>query len=112
VTVNWTVGSDGVGVTNQGDAATASLPGGVSEVSLLVTFVSPQGTTVTYRQTASVERTGETVRVIWPPETRVCPLTTDCGREGVYVGPDGDYLSGVHVETRVNASARAPSAVP
>jgi hypothetical protein len=109
VTVNWTVGPEGVGVTNHGGTETARLPSGVSEVALLVTFLAPEGTTVTYRQTASVERTGDTVRVIWPPETRVCSLTTDCGREGVYVGQDGDYVSGVSVETDADATARAPS---
>ncbi|WP_417448678.1 hypothetical protein [Haloplanus litoreus] len=111
VTVNWTVGADGVAVTNHDDGGSARLSAGVSEVTLLVTFVDPQGTTVTYRQTASVERTGGTVRVIWPPETRVCALTTDCGREGLYVGPDGDYISGVSVETAATGTATEASAV-
>jgi hypothetical protein len=108
VTVDWrldsTDGAAAVLAPNGTAAATAPLPPGVSEVTLLVTFVEPQGTTVTYRQTASVERTVRGVRVIWPPETRVCSLTTDCGREGVYVGPDGDYVSGVSVETSARAS--------
>ncbi|WP_338739284.1 glycosyltransferase family 39 protein [Haloplanus salilacus] len=101
VTVDWEVGGERAGVTGRDPAgnATAPLPTGVSEVTLLVTFVEPQGTTVTYRQTVSVERTPTGVRVIWPPETRICSLTTDCGREGTYVGPDGDYVSGVSVET-------------
>ena len=108
VTVDW--GVDAVGgnasiVTPNGTAAaTVPLPAGVSRVTLLVTFVEPQGTTVTYRQTASVERTVRGVRVIWPPEIKVCSLTTDCGREGVYVGPDGDYVSGVSVETSARTS--------
>jgi hypothetical protein len=108
VTVDWGVdatdGTATVRAPNGTAAATAPLPAGVSEVTLLVTFVEPQGTTVTYRQTASVERTVRGVRVIWPPEIRVCSLTTDCGREGVYVGPDGDYVSGVSVETSARAS--------
>jgi 4-amino-4-deoxy-L-arabinose transferase-like glycosyltransferase len=83
--------------------ASAPLPTGVSEVTLLVTFVEPQGATVTYRQTASVERTVRGVRVIWPPRTRICRLTTDCGRGSTYLGPDGDYVSGVSVETRAVA---------
>jgi len=86
-----------------GANASAPLPPGVSEVTLLVTFVEPQGTTVTYRQTASVERTGAGVRVVWPPETRICSLATDCGREGTYVGPDGDYVSGVSVTAAATA---------
>jgi hypothetical protein len=108
VTVDWGVdatdGTATVRASNGTAAATAPLPAGVSEVTLLVTFVEPQGTTVTYRQTASVERTVRGVRAIWPPETKVCSLTTDCGREGVYVGPDGDYVSGVSVETSARAS--------
>ena len=102
VTVEWQVGGR-TGVTGRDPVgnATAPLPTGVSEVALLVTFVEPQGTTVTYRQTVSVDRTVRGVRVIWPPETRVCSLTTDCGREATYVGPDGDYVSGVSVETTV-----------
>ena len=109
VTVAWTVGSDDAGVTGRDPVgnATAPLPTGVSEVTLLVTFVEPQGATITYRQTVSVERTPTGVRVIWPPETRVCSLTTDCGREATYVGPGGDYVSGVSVET--NATGRNAS---
>jgi hypothetical protein len=103
VTVDWdldaTDGNASVLAPNGTPRATAPLPPGVSEVALLVTFVEPGGATVTYRQTASVERTARGLRLVWPPEIRVCPLTTDCGREGTYVGPDGDYLSGVSVET-------------
>lgn len=106
VTVRWGIdaanGTASVRAAN--GTAAATLPPGVSEVTLLVTFVEPQGTTVTYRQTASVERTAGGVRVIWPPEIRICSLTTDCGREGVYVGPDGDYVSGVSVETAATAT--------
>jgi len=108
VTVDWSIdatdGTANIIAPNGTAAATAPLPAGVSEVTLLVTFVEPQGTTVTYRQTASVERTVRGARVIWPPEIRICSLTTDCGREGVYVGPNGDYVSGVSVAT--NATAR------
>jgi hypothetical protein len=108
VTVDWAIdatdGNASIVAPNGTAAATAPLPAGVSRVTLLVTFVEPQGTTVTYRQTASVERTARGVRVIWPPEIRICSLTTDCGREGVYVGPDGDYVSGVSVATNATAS--------
>jgi hypothetical protein len=108
VTVRWDLdtvdGNASVLAPNGTATASAGLPTGVSEVTLLVTFVEPQGTTVTYRQTASVERTVRGVRVIWPPEIRICSLTTDCGREGTYVGPDGDYVSGVSVETRATAT--------
>jgi hypothetical protein len=37
--------------------------------------------------------------VIWPPETRVCRLRPECGPEGTWVGPTGEYLDGVSVET-------------
>jgi hypothetical protein len=108
VTVDWGIdgvdGTAGIHAPNGTAAATAPLPAGVSRVTLLVTFVEPQGTTVTYRQTASVDRTVRGVRVIWPPEAKVCSLTTDCGREGVYVGPDGDYVSGVSRETSARAA--------
>ncbi|QOS11877.1 uncharacterized protein HfgLR_08680 [Haloferax gibbonsii] len=92
----------GVAVTNHPLAfgpERLSIPPGASEVDLAVTYVGDFGETVTYRQTVTVERSGDEVRVVWPPETRVCRLTTDCGTEGEWVGPDGDYLDGVSVET-------------
>ena len=57
----------------------------------------------------TVDARGESVRAVWPPETRVCRLTTECGYEGTYVGADGEYVRGVSVETSArgvtNASA-------
>ncbi|WP_416839885.1 ArnT family glycosyltransferase [Haloferax sp. DFSO52] len=100
--IDWSISADGVSVTNLPQAAGPehlSVPSGASEVDLIVTYVGDYGETVTYRQTVAVERSGDEVRVIWPPETRVCRLTTDCGTEGEWVGPDGDYLPGVAVET-------------
>ncbi|MFK8213237.1 DUF7846 domain-containing protein [Haloferax volcanii] len=102
LTVEWSVSSAGVAVTNRPLAAgpeRLSVPAGASEVDLVVTYIGDFGETVTYRQTATVERSGDEVRVVWPPETRVCRLTTDCGSEREWVGPDGDYLDGVSVET-------------
>jgi 4-amino-4-deoxy-L-arabinose transferase-like glycosyltransferase len=102
VTVAWNLTPDGASLVNRsavGNATAAALPEGPSEAHLLVTFVEPQGTTVTYRQTVTVDPTAGAVRVVWPPETRICVLTTDCGPEATYVGPDGDYVSGVRVET-------------
>jgi 4-amino-4-deoxy-L-arabinose transferase-like glycosyltransferase len=113
-TVDWRLdATDGTAsIRAPNGTATAPLPAGISEVTLLVTFVEPEGATVTYRQTASVERTVQGVRVIWPPETRVCSLTTDCGRDGVYVGPDGDHVSGVSVATSARTeNVTAASAV-
>ncbi|WP_411966668.1 ArnT family glycosyltransferase [Haloferax sp. YSSS75] len=107
LTVDWSITADGVSVTNHPLAAGPErlpIPRGASEVDLLVTYVGDYGETVTYRQTVSVERSGDEVRVIWPPETRVCRLTTDCGTESEWVGPDGDYLPGVAVETNATAA--------
>ncbi|KAB1188277.1 MULTISPECIES: glycosyltransferase family 39 protein [Haloferax] len=106
-TVEWDITSEGVSVTNYPRAAgpdRVPIPDGASEVALLVTYVGDFGETVTYRQTVSVERSGGDVRVIWPPETRVCRLTTDCGTESEWVGPDGEYLPGVAVETNATAA--------
>ncbi|WP_058827756.1 glycosyltransferase family 39 protein [Haloferax sp. Q22] len=102
LTLEWSLTPAGVAVTNRPLAAgpeRLSIPPGTSEVDLAVTYVGDFGETVTYRQTVTVERSGDEVRVIWPPETRVCRLTTDCGTDGEWVGPDGDYLDGVSVET-------------
>ncbi|MFB6127374.1 MAG: hypothetical protein ABEJ79_08810 [Halolamina sp.] len=107
LTVTWTVGPDGArvrGVTVAGDGdATATLPSGASEVALAVTFVTSTGASVTYRQVATVDVAADRVRVVWPPETRVCRLTTECGMARTWVGPDGEYLSGVSVATNATA---------
>ncbi|SEO88293.1 4-amino-4-deoxy-L-arabinose transferase [Halogranum amylolyticum] len=102
LTVEWTLTPDGARVTNlpaATDPAQVATPDGASEVDLVVTFVTQSGATVTYRQEATVDASGDEIRVVWPPETRVCSLTTECGTEGTYVGPAGDYVSGVSVET-------------
>ena len=107
LTVDWSITGEGVSVTNYPLAAgpeRLSIPPGSSEVDLLVTYVGDYGETVTYRQTVSVDRSGDEVRVVWPPETRVCRLTTDCGTDGQWVGPDGTYLPGVSVETNATAA--------
>lgn len=75
------------------------VPAGASEVDLAVTFATASGATVTYRQEVTVERDRARVRVVWPPETRVCRLTPECGLESTWVGERGDYVSGVSVET-------------
>ncbi|MFC7226803.1 glycosyltransferase family 39 protein [Salinirubellus salinus] len=71
---------------------------GAAEVSLAVTFVQEGGATVTYRQEATVRETTDGVALVWPPETRVCRLTPDCGTEATYLGDaGGEYLDGVSV---------------
>jgi hypothetical protein len=42
--------------------------------------------------------------VVWPPETVVCELTTDCGSDDRWVGPEGDYPAGVSVATNATVS--------
>jgi hypothetical protein len=98
-----------------------SIPPDASEVDLVVTFVDGAGGSVTYRQTATVgpsdaddgpagraspgESDGsDAVRVVWPPKTVVCELTTDCGSEERWVGPDGDYPDGAWVATNATAT--------
>ncbi|WP_380675791.1 glycosyltransferase family 39 protein [Salinigranum sp. GCM10025319] len=113
VRVAWSVSPDGARVTNHPSAsnsATVSLPAGASEVDLVVRFATTGGASVTYRQEATVDvsTADQGIRVVWPPETRVCRLQTECGTEGTWVGPDGSYLGGVSVETdarAVNGSA-------
>jgi hypothetical protein len=115
LTVDWRVsdraavaGRDRVAGETDGGAlrgdAGVPVPGGAAEVVLLVTFVDSSGASVTYRQELAVDREGDRVAALWPPVTRVCRLTTDCGREGTWVGPDGDYVAGVSVETSARAA--------
>ena len=102
--VRWTLGPDRARVTNfplGGGADGVALPA-AGEVDLAVTFVDAAGASVTYRQEvtlASGESARGTVRAIWPPETRVCRLTTECGSGGTWIGPDGEYVAGIAVET-------------
>jgi hypothetical protein len=109
VRVDWTVDADGAAVTSHPRAAgtePAPLPRGASEVDLVVRFATTGGASVTYRQEATVDA-GERLRVLWPPETRVCRLRPECGREGTWVGESGDYLPGVSVETDARVVERA-----
>jgi hypothetical protein len=103
--VAWNLTSGGAHVQNLpragGDGATLSEE--PATATLLITAVYDSGATLTYRQSVSVDPANDTVRVLWPPETRVCSLTTDCGREGTWVGPHGDYVSGVAVESNATA---------
>jgi hypothetical protein len=102
VRVDWELTPEGVSVTNHPQAAgpaAVPLPPEASEVDVVVRFVTVGGASVTYRQEATVSVDEAGIRVLWPPETRVCRLRPECGTEGTWVGPDGDYLSGVSVET-------------
>ncbi|WP_336025443.1 glycosyltransferase family 39 protein [Halobellus salinisoli] len=110
VTVEWTIGPDAARVENlryEGGSRWRSVPlaDDGAEVDLVVTFVGVGGSSVTYRQEVTVDNGEEGVRVVWPPETRVCRLTTECGYEGTWVGPDGDYVDGVSVEMDARAAS-------
>lgn len=98
--VDWRIGTrvwvEGAPVRG---GAPPAVPRGASEVDLAVTYATSSGATVTYRQEVTVDREGGSVRVLWPPETRVCRLTMECGLESTWVGPGGDYVVGVSVET-------------
>jgi hypothetical protein len=110
VRVDWAVTPEGVRVTNHKRAAGSedgellSLPSGASEVDLVVTFVDGSGESITYRQELTIDRRDGRILAHWPPETRVCELSTECGREGTWVGPSESYLDGVSVETNATVS--------
>ena len=102
VPVDWTLTPRGARVTSHPRAAGPSqvtVPADASEVDLVVRFATTGGASVTYRQEVTLDADQGSLRVLWPPETRVCRLRPECGTEGTWVGPDGDYLDGVSVET-------------
>jgi hypothetical protein len=105
LTVAWTVNASGAAVTSPGVTpigADRRVPiDGPTEVALSVTYTQFGGATVTYRQEVLVVPTGTEATVVWPPETRVCRLTPDCGYEGTYVGDRGSYLTGVSVNESI-----------
>jgi hypothetical protein len=107
LTVEWVVEPGharlmGEGFEPRGDGAVRFE--GATRLSLVVTFVQEGGATVTYRQELTVRADGNRVEVVWPPETRVCRLTPDCGYEGTYLGDRGEYLDGVVVRTDANTT--------
>ncbi len=61
--------------------------GAPREVAATVTFSTPDGATLTYREELDARPHDGGVQVLWPPERSVCPLVTDCGLEGTYL-PD------------------------
>jgi len=107
-TVSWVVGPErartaGDGLRRFSDGSAVPVDG-PTEVSLSVTVTQPGGATVTYRQILTVVEASGDVRALWPPETRVCRLEFQCGREGTYV-EGGDYPAGVEVDADVDADA-------
>jgi 4-amino-4-deoxy-L-arabinose transferase-like glycosyltransferase len=106
IRIRWTATPDRAAVVgrNATGGAPPVLPEGPSEVDLVVTFATRSGATVSYRQETTVDVAGDTFRVVWPPETRICTLATECGHEGTWVGPDGDYPTGTSVQ--INGTVR------
>ena len=112
-TLTWVVTPEQARVVGENVTATggASVPvDDAATVSLAVTVAQPGGSTFTYRQDASVASDGDAVRMVWPPETRLCLLTTDCGREGTYV-PGEVSLDGAAVNATVATTPGRPGAV-
>jgi hypothetical protein len=110
VGVVWRIGPETARVRNLAfaggsDGPAVPLAADGAEVDLAVTFVGTGGASITYRQEVTVDAGDAGVRVVWPPETRVCRLTAECGYEGTWVGPDGDYVRGVSVETSARVVA-------
>ncbi|MEF8883739.1 MAG: glycosyltransferase family 39 protein [Haloarculaceae archaeon] len=108
-TVNWTLSPEGVTVDSRGlrrySGASSLALDGPTTVTLSVTYVQAGGATISYVQELTVlgTETGAGVRVLWPPEARVCRLTTDCGRAGTYL-PGGDYATGVSLSTNLTGT--------
>jgi hypothetical protein len=107
LTVDWTVEPGRAAVTGdgyepRGDGVVRF--DGATRFALVVTFVQEGGATVSYRQELTVRSDGDRVELLWPPETRVCRLSSDCGYEGTYLPGRGDYLDGVVVESSANTS--------
>jgi hypothetical protein len=101
--VAWTLEDDEIaletgGLRQYSDESNLRLDGPTT-VTLSVTFVQSGGSTITYVQETTVVDTGDEVGVLWPPEERVCRLTSDCER--TYI-PGGDYAAGVSVSSNVS----------
>jgi 4-amino-4-deoxy-L-arabinose transferase and related glycosyltransferases of PMT family len=102
--VDWTVTPGGVTVENSAlrarnaDASPVAVDG-PEEIVLAVTITEPGGGTLTYREEVLAWPADPGVAVLWPPESSVCLLVTDCGREGTYVPdrpdtrPDGTEMN-------------------
>jgi hypothetical protein len=101
LTVGWELAGDGTRLRDTDQEPLAV--DGAEVVALTVTLVAPGGSTFTYRQEATVRANGDRIEVVWPPDRTVCPLVTDCGREGTYL-PDrpDEHREWVVFETRVD----------
>ncbi|WP_236544758.1 DUF7846 domain-containing protein [Salinirussus salinus] len=92
LTIDWTLAPENVTVdgrnlsvaTGAGEAVPVGHP---KVVALTVTLTEPSGGTLTYREEVLVRPTADGVEAVWPPESSVCTLVTECGLEGTYI-PD------------------------
>ena len=104
ITVDWRLDEDRARLNAIGDEESIRITG-TEEVVLSITLVQPDGSTLTYRQAATVRTDGDRVQAIWPPERTVCPLVTQCGTEGTYLPDRPDaHRDGVRFETRLSRS--------
>jgi hypothetical protein len=104
LTVDWELAGDRVRLDG-GDGAPPAVDG-AEEVVLTVTLVDMEGSTFTYRQEATVRADGDRIEVVWPPDRTVCPLVTDCGREGTYLPDQPDeHREWVVFETRAEEAS-------
>ncbi|WP_439026282.1 ArnT family glycosyltransferase [Haloarchaeobius sp. DT45] len=102
VSVNWTVGPDGLRVTDENIRALgqggALAVNGTQELAVAIVLSYDGGSTLTYRQEFETRVRGERVQVVWPAETSVCRLTLDCGLRGTYLPEHPEeHLDGVWV---------------
>ena len=102
ITLNWSI-DDRSARLKRLDADSSVRLDGTETVVLTVTLAQNDGSTLTYRQEATVRTNANDVEVVWPPERYVCPLVTDCGTEGTYLPNEPDaHRDGVWFETRIH----------
>jgi hypothetical protein len=104
VAVSWSLDAESAHLdAADGNDSTVAINGS-EEVELVVTMVTGDGSTLTYRQIATVRPRGDDVQVLWPPERRVCTLVPRCGTEGTFL-PDHpeEHVGGVSFETELSA---------
>ena len=101
IAVDWSM-DNGTARLADADTGSSIRLDDTDTVVLMVTLAQNDGSTLTYRQEATVRTNADGVEVIWPPERYVCPLVTDCGTEGTYLPDEPDvHFDGVRFETRM-----------
>jgi len=102
IAVDWAIDSESATLVESGESVPLD---DTEELVMSITLVQPDGSTLTYRQEATVRSSESGVEVLWPPERTVCTLVTDCGSEGTYLPDNPDaHLDGVSFETRIEDS--------